>query len=67
MKKLMAATSDLGITLGEQLMPQIMGAADAILPYITRLNTWAQTHPQVIQGIAGVVVGLLAFKGGFLY
>ncbi|HDW3810953.1 TPA: phage tail tape measure protein [Klebsiella pneumoniae] len=64
MKKLMVATSDLGITLGEQLMPQVMGVADAILPYITRLNTWAQTHPQVIQGIAGVIVGLLAFKGG---
>ena len=63
MKQLMVATNELGITLGEQLTPTIVGAADKMLPLITATGEWIKAHPHLVQGIAGVVAGLIVFKG----
>lgn len=62
MKQLMIASSDLAITLGEQLTPAIVTAVDKILPCVTVLGSWIKAHPQLVTGIAGVVTGLIAFK-----
>lgn len=66
MKQLMIASSDLGISIGEQLTPQVVGFADTVVPFITQINSWVQAHPQLVQSIAGVAGGLLAFKIGLL-
>lgn len=66
MKQLMIASSDLGITLGEQLTPAIVTAVDKILPCVTVLGSWIKANPQLVAGIAGVVTGLIAFKS-FLF
>ncbi|MGL9719849.1 phage tail tape measure protein [Symbiopectobacterium sp.] len=66
MKQLMIASSDLGITLGEQLTPAIVTAVDKILPCVTALGSWIKANPQLVTGIAGVVTGLIAFKS-FLF
>ncbi|WP_339053497.1 phage tail tape measure protein [Arsenophonus endosymbiont of Crataerina pallida] len=64
MKQLMIASSDLGISIGEQLTPQVVGFVDTVVPLITQINSWVQANPQLVQSIAGVVGGLLAFKIG---
>ncbi|BAN95920.1 hypothetical protein E05_18130 [Plautia stali symbiont] len=66
MKQLMIASSDLGISIGEQLTPQVVGFVDTVVPLITQINCWVQANPQLVQSIAGVVGGLLAFKIGLL-
>ncbi|MGG2141463.1 phage tail tape measure protein [Symbiopectobacterium sp. RP] len=66
MKQLMIASSDLGISIGEQLTPQVVGFVDTVVPLITQINSWVQANPQLVQSIAGVVGGLLAFKIGLL-
>ncbi|WP_432719839.1 phage tail tape measure protein [Jeongeupia wiesaeckerbachi] len=57
---------DIGITIGEALLPTINELLRDIKPAISAFGEWAKAHPVVIKGVIGLVGGLLAGKMAFI-
>lgn len=59
-KELGSRTEALSIALGTLLIPALIDLIDWIVPVIDQMTAWAQSHPEVVRGLAMVVAGLFA-------
>lgn len=57
---------EIGITVGDALLPPITETMGAIMPLVHGFGAWAKEHPGLIRGIVGLVAGMLAVKLGVL-
>lgn len=53
---------DVGITIGNVLLPPLVDALNAVRPVVRAFGEWAKEHPGLIKGAIGLVGGLLAGK-----
>lgn len=58
--------TDIGITIGNALLPPLTEMMQELKPSIKAFGDWAKTHPSLIKGIIGLVGGLLAGKMAFI-
>lgn len=58
--------SDIGITIGDALLPSLIGIYEEIRPSIQAFGEWAKQNPGIIRGAVGLVGGLLAGKLAFI-
>lgn len=66
LKAFKIATVDLGLTIGDALLPPLVSLIHDIKPVIQAFSVWAQAHPGVIKGVVGLVGGLLLGKLAFI-
>lgn len=57
---------DIGITVGDALLPPINDVLQVVRPMVSSFGAWAKEHPGLIRGIVGLVAGMLAVKLGVL-
>lgn len=57
---------EIGITVGDALLPPINDVLHAVKPVVSAFGSWAREHPGLMRGIVGVVAGILALKLGVL-
>ncbi|MCD4501082.1 phage tail tape measure protein [Chromobacterium vaccinii] len=58
--------TELGLTIGNTLLPPISETIVEIMPVVKAFGEWAKAHPGVIKGVIGLVGGLLAGKMAFI-
>ncbi|UTH73986.1 phage tail tape measure protein [Chromobacterium sp. IIBBL 290-4] len=58
--------ADIGITIGNALLPPLTEMLQALKPGVKAFGEWAKTHPGIIKGVIGLVGGLLAGKMAFI-
>ncbi|OLZ75287.1 phage tail tape measure protein, partial [Chromobacterium violaceum] len=58
--------TELGLTIGNTLLPPISETIVEIMPAVKAFGEWAKAHPGVIKGVIGLVGGLLAGKMAFI-
>lgn len=58
--------TDIGITIGDALLPPLTEMLQELKPGIKAFGDWAKAHPGVIKGVIGLVGGLLAGKMAFI-
>ena len=58
--------TELGLTIGDALLPTITETITAIMPAVKAFGDWAKEHPGLIKGVIGLVGGLLAGKMAFI-
>jgi len=75
LSKLLNNIHDLGVTLGNTLIPKLNELVPKITAFVQSMDRFAERHPTIIKGILGVAAGLsalsigvgaLAFLGGGL-
>jgi len=68
MAKMMAQLKDIGITIGNALMPALKSIMEIIGPIIKAIGDWATKNPKLIMAILGVIgaLGGLLLAAGFL-
>lgn len=66
LKELRINLSDIGISVGNALLPAIVEVSRAIVPLMRSFSTWAGEHPELIRGVVGLVGGLLLGKMAFI-
>ncbi|TAM05628.1 MAG: phage tail tape measure protein [Paraburkholderia sp.] len=54
--------ADLGITVGNALLPPLVTLMNTLTPIIARINEWAQAHPGVVRAIAGLAIGIAGLR-----
>jgi len=57
---------DIGITIGDALLPPLTELLREMRPGIQAFGDWAKEHPGLIKGVVGLVGGLLAGKLAFI-
>lgn len=57
---------DIGITVGDALLPPINDVLQTVKPMVSAFGAWAKEHPGLIRGVVGLVAGMLAVKLGVL-
>ena len=62
-QSLKAELTDTGKAIGEALSPAIKDVAKKFTDWLGKVKQFAQEHPKVVQGIAGIVAGAMAFGG----
>ena len=63
MQSLKSELSDTGKAIGEALAPTVQDVAKKFTDWLGKVQQFAQEHPKVVQGIAGIVAGAMAFGG----
>ena len=63
LQSLKAELSDTGKSIGAALAPAIQDVAKKFTDWLGKVQQFAQEHPKVVQGIAGIVAGAMAFGG----
>ena len=63
MQSLKAELSDTGKAIGAALAPAVQDVAGKFTDWLGKVQQFAQEHPKVVQGIAGIVAGAMAFGG----
>lgn len=58
--------SEVGIVIGEVLLPPLTELLGNIQPVVTAFGKWAQEHPGLVKGAIGLAGGLLLGKLGFI-
>jgi len=66
LKRLRIQLQDMAISIGEALLPAALSLAQALTPIALGISQWAQANPELIRLLAGVVLGVTAFKLGAL-
>ncbi|WP_256581572.1 MULTISPECIES: phage tail tape measure protein [Pseudomonas] len=66
LKALTINLSDLGITIGNVLLPALVDITQAVRPVVLSFATWAGENPGLIKGVIGLVGGLLLSKLAFI-
>lgn len=61
MKQLMIATHDLGLTIGKQLTPVVMGVTSKLTTWAQASQTFLQAHPSIVSSIVNVSKYCLVF------
>lgn len=57
---------ELGITIGDALLPPITDLVVSVMPAVKAFGDWAKEHPGLIKGVIGLAGGLLAGKLAFI-
>jgi TP901 family phage tail tape measure protein len=57
---------EIGLTIGDALLPPLNELLQTIMPVVRSFGTWAKEHPGLVRGIVGLVGGVLALKMGVL-
>ena len=63
LQSLKAELTDTGKAIGEALSPAVKDVAKKFTDWLGKVQQFAQEHPKVVQGIAGIVAGAMAFGG----
>ena len=63
LQSLKAELTDTGKAIGEALSPAVKDVAKKFTDWLGKVKQFAQEHPNVVQGIAGIVAGAMAFGG----
>lgn len=66
LKSLKTNLSDIGISVGNALLPALVDITKALVPLMASFSTWASENPGIIKGVVGLVGGLLAGKLAFI-
>jgi TP901 family phage tail tape measure protein len=66
LKALRTNLSDIGISVGNALLPALVQVTQALVPVMQQFSAWASENPALIKGVVGLVAGLLAGKLAFL-
>jgi TP901 family phage tail tape measure protein len=66
LKSLKINLSDIGISVGNALLPALLDITKALVPLMASFSTWATENPGIIKGVVGLVGGLLAGKLAFI-
>lgn len=66
LKQIGVNLSDVGISIGNALIPALVEVAKAVVPVMQAFSTWAGENPAIIKGVVGLVAGLLAGKLAFI-
>lgn len=66
MAKAKNSITNLGIVLGQNLLPIVGQLADKVAVAVTKISEFAQANPKVVQTVLKVVAGLAALKVGML-
>ncbi|WP_449103629.1 phage tail tape measure protein [Pseudomonas veronii] len=66
LKSLRNNLSDIGISVGNALLPALVDVTKALVPLMASFSTWATENPGIIKGVVGLVGGLLAGKLAFI-
>lgn len=66
MAKAKNSINNLGIVLGQNLLPIVGQLADKVAVAVTKISEFAQANPKVVQTVLKVVAGLAALKVGML-
>ncbi|MCG9057576.1 phage tail tape measure protein [Laribacter hongkongensis] len=57
---------ELGMTIGDALLPTITDTITAVMPAVKAFGAWAKENPGLIKGAIGLAAGLAATKLGFI-
>lgn len=66
LKSLRTNLSDIGISVGNALLPALVDVTKALVPVMASFSIWASENPGIIKGVVGLVGGLLAGKLAFI-
>ncbi|MBY8957129.1 phage tail tape measure protein [Pseudomonas sp. MIS38] len=66
LKELRINLADIGISVGNALLPAIVEVSRAVVPLMRSFSTWAAENPALIKGVVGLVGGLLLGKMAFI-
>lgn len=66
LKQLRVNLSEIGISVGNALVPALVDVTKAIVPLMQSFSAWAGENPEIIKGVVGLVAGLLAGKLAFI-
>lgn len=61
-RRMQIQIADLGITVGQTLLPSLTSFMDTLTPIIKGISEWAKANPKAIQGIAGLIGGIVGLK-----
>jgi hypothetical protein len=62
LKELRINLADIGISVGNALLPAIVDVSRAVVPLMRSFSTWAGENPALIKSVVGLVGGLLLGK-----
>ncbi|KMN37544.1 hypothetical protein VI26_03265 [Chromobacterium sp. LK1] len=65
-KKFKIGMVDIGITLGDALLPSINALTQEMIPVVKSFGDWVKANPDLVKGAIGLAGGLLASKLGFI-
>jgi len=65
-KQFKIGAMDVGITLGNALLPALIDVLGTIKPYVERFGAWAEKNPGLIRSVVSLGAGLLAGKLAFI-
>lgn len=66
LKELRINLVDVGICVGNALLPAIVEVSRAVVPVMRSFSVWAGENPALIKGVVGLVGGLLLGKMAFI-
>ena len=66
LKSLKTNLSDIGISVGNALLPALVDVTKALVPVMASFSAWATENPGIIKGVVGLVGGLLLGKLAFI-
>lgn len=66
LKELRINLTDIGISVGNALLPAILEVSRAVVPLMRSFSAWAGENPALIKGVVGLVGGLLLGKLAFI-
>ncbi|UZE21856.1 phage tail tape measure protein [Pseudomonas sp. B21-056] len=66
LKALRINLSDIGISVGNALLPALVDVSKAVVPLMQSFAAWAGENPAIIKGVVGLVGGLLLGKLAFI-
>lgn len=66
LKELRTNLADIGISVGNALLPAIVDVSRAVVPLMRSFSAWAGENPELIKGVVGLVGGLLVGKMAFI-
>ncbi|AOJ06385.1 phage tail tape measure protein [Burkholderia mayonis] len=64
--KLQAQIDDLGVTVGDTLLPPLTDVMNTLSPMVEQVNAFAVAHPNAIRGIVGFAAATVAMRGATL-
>ncbi|MEW5885474.1 MAG: phage tail tape measure protein [Pseudomonadota bacterium] len=62
MKRFGVLARDIGVSIGEALLPPLVSIMETVAPFARTLAAWAQAHPALIQGVVALGLALTAGK-----
>jgi phage-related minor tail protein len=65
-KRFKIELQDLGITVGEALLPPLLELVQAVKPAVTAFAAFAREHPGLIKGAVGLALGMVTVKAATL-